>query len=102
LIQLWRKIAPEVAIQIPPNLNPYWKELLPFIDDLGGISAEGDLINPLNPWEQVEAYRSAAATHGRSIVPRLPVYPKFLREPGWVSDRVAAVTAKYRNEEACV
>jgi 7,8-didemethyl-8-hydroxy-5-deazariboflavin synthase CofG subunit len=91
LIGYWREIASDVAIQIPPNLNPYWKELLPWIDDIGGISAEGDLINPLNPWKQVDHYREAALTCGRDLVPRPPVYPRYIREPGWLSDRVAAV-----------
>jgi FO synthase len=77
LIAHWRKAAPDVAIQIPPNLNPFWKELLPYIDDLGGISNEGDEVNPDTPWERVERYRDAAEQCGRKLQERLPVYERF-------------------------
>jgi FO synthase len=87
LIAHWRELAPDVAIQVPPNLNPHWRDLLPYIDDLGGISAEGDLINPQNPWSAVEVYAEAARAAGRELVSRLAVYEKFAREP-WLSRRV--------------
>lgn len=83
LIAQWRRIAPGVAIQIPPNINPYWERLLPLIDDLGGVSIEGDLVNPLNPWAPPDAYATAAASHGRSLRHRWPVYDSFLH-PDWI------------------
>lgn len=46
LIEHWRRVAPGVAIQIPPNINPHWEVLLPWTDDLGGISTDGDWVNP--------------------------------------------------------
>jgi FO synthase len=84
LVARWRELAPDVAIQIPPNLNPFWRELLPEVDDLGGISSEGDLINPTSPWSQIDHYREAAQACGRDLIERLPVYPKFIH-PDWQS-----------------
>ncbi|MDZ4789507.1 MAG: 7,8-didemethyl-8-hydroxy-5-deazariboflavin synthase subunit CofG [Blastochloris sp.] len=75
LIAHWRNICPDVPIQIPPNLNPYWKELLPYIDDLGGISSNRDEVNPLNPWAPIADYAFAAQQADRSLCERLAVYP---------------------------
>jgi FO synthase len=88
LIAHWRSIAPDVAIQIPPNINPHWERLLPLIDDLGGVSIEGDLVNPLSPWAPPAAYAAAAARQGRSLNHRWPAYDRFLqrdwiRPPVW-------------------
>jgi FO synthase len=78
LIAYWRNICPGVPIQIPPNLNPYWRELLPLIDDLGGISLNRDEVNPLNPWFPVRDYEQASALAGRTLEERLAVYPSHL------------------------
>lgn len=93
LIVHWRRIAPDVAIQIPPNLNPFWRELLPEIDDLGGISAEGDLVNPDTPWEAPAVYSEVCAKRGLQLRHRWPVYDSFV-EKGWVSERVRSVLAR--------
>ena len=53
----WREWAPEVAIQIPPNLEPRWLEMVEELDDLGGISWARDEVNPTRPWVEVEKYR---------------------------------------------
>jgi FO synthase len=90
LIEHWRRIAPEVPIQIPPNINPHWRELLPLVDDLGGISADGDLVNPLNPWTPPAAYAEACAAHGLELRHRWPVYERY-RRAGWVGDRIERV-----------
>jgi FO synthase len=90
LMAHWRRVAPDVAIQLPPNLNPHWQELLPFIDDLGGISAEGDLVNPENPWEPPAVYAAAAARHGRELQHRWAVHDRFIR-PDWVHPPVLEV-----------
>jgi FO synthase len=88
LIAHWRRMAPGVAIQIPPNINPCWERLLPLVDDLGGVSIEGDLVNPLNPWAPPDSYATAAAKHWRSLHHRWPVYDQFIhldwiRPPVW-------------------
>ncbi len=87
LIAHWRRIAPDVALQIPPNINPHWRELLPLVDDLGGISAEGDLVNPLNPWQPPAAYADACSTHGLSLRHRWPVYDRFIH-PDWIREPI--------------
>ncbi|MCX6935472.1 MAG: 7,8-didemethyl-8-hydroxy-5-deazariboflavin synthase subunit CofG, partial [Verrucomicrobia bacterium] len=74
MMDSWRELAPEVAIQIPPNLESRWVELLDGLDDLGGISWSKDEVNPARPWERVEHYREACAGVGRRLVERLPVY----------------------------
>lgn len=87
LIAHWRKICPQVPVQIPPNLNPYWRELLPFIDDLGGISLNRDEVNPLNPWSPVAVYETAALAAGRNLKERLAVYPGHIH-PGWLDPKL--------------
>lgn len=86
LIAFWRDAAPGVAVQVPPNLNPHWSQLLPYLDDLGGISEEGDVVNPLNRWAKRREYAAAARSMGRRLVERLPVYQKFLH-PDWMEGR---------------
>ena len=70
----WREWAPEVAIQIPPNLEPRWLEMVEELDDLGGISWARDEVNPTRPWVEVEKYREGCGRAGRELVERLPVY----------------------------
>lgn len=90
LIEHSRRVAPGVAIQIPPNINPHWEALLPWTDDLGGISTDGDWVNPLNPWDPPERYAAACRRHGMELRHRWPVYDAYL-DKGWISSRVAAV-----------
>ena len=90
LIEHWRRVAPGVAIQIPPNINPHWEALLPWTDDLGGISTDGDWVNPLNPWAPPERYAQACQRQGAELHHRWPVYDAYV-EKGWISARVAAV-----------
>jgi FO synthase len=90
LIEHWRCVAPGVAIQIPPNINPHWEALLPWTDDLGGISTDGDWVNPLNPWAPPERYAQACQRQGAELRHRWPVYDAYV-ENGWISARVVAV-----------
>jgi len=90
LIEHWRRVAPGVAVQIPPNIHPHWEALLPWIDDLGGISTDGDWVNPLHPWAPPAHYAEACRRHGLDLRHRWPVYDPFI-EKGWISARVAAV-----------
>ncbi|MFM7102057.1 MAG: 7,8-didemethyl-8-hydroxy-5-deazariboflavin synthase subunit CofG [Verrucomicrobiota bacterium] len=102
LIGHWRRVAPGVPIQIPPNLNPHWRELLPHVDDLGGVSAEGDLVNPDHPWDPPAVYAEACAAHGLVLRHRWAVHDAFVKR-GWVSERVRQVIddrTRDRPEEA--
>ena len=79
----WKEWAPGVAIQIPPNLEPRWEALLPWMDDLGGISWARDEVNPTRPWGRIEIYREACMRAGRELVERLPVYESH-RSAEWL------------------
>jgi len=74
MMRSWREWAPEVAIQIPPNLEPRWLQMVEKLDDLGGISWAKDEVNPTRPWTEVERYREGCGRAGRELVERLPVY----------------------------
>ena len=89
MMQAWRRWAPGVALQIPPNLEPRWVDLLEELDDLGGISWARDEVNPSCPWKQVEHYEKQCALRGRDLVERLPIYeshstPEWLSQP-WMN-----------------
>lgn len=88
---------PGVKIQIPPNLNPLWVDLIfSGVDDLGGISREPDFVNPKNPWEGITVYEKELHNRGVSLIPRLPIYREFYRK-GWYSDGVKEVLAGWVN-----
>jgi 7,8-didemethyl-8-hydroxy-5-deazariboflavin synthase CofG subunit len=84
MIEAWRIWAPGVAIQIPPNLEPRWHDLVDELDDLGGISWARDEVNPSRPWKQVEHYKKQCAERRRDLVERLPVYQSHSTEE-WLS-----------------
>jgi len=91
LIGFCKRKMPEVKIQIPPNLNASWIDLIPYgVSDLGGISGEQDFVNPKNPWEKVSVYLEKLRRRGVSLIPRLPIYRGFYRK-GWYSNRVKEV-----------
>jgi FO synthase len=73
----------EVGIQVPPNLNAGRLAALidAGIDDFGGVSpVTPDHVNPESPWPQVEVLREAAAAAGKTLVARLTVYPRHVRD----------------------
>lgn len=82
----WRVWAPGVAIQIPPNLEPRWEQLLGELDDLGGISWARDEVNPNRPWEKVEEYEAGCLRRGRVLEERLPVYESHCTRE-WLTER---------------
>lgn len=73
-------LGPEVNIQAPPNLSPAGLALLleAGINDWGGISPVTiDHVNPEAPWPSLEALRCRTAEAGKTLVPRLPIYPEY-------------------------
>ncbi|MEO0454291.1 MAG: 7,8-didemethyl-8-hydroxy-5-deazariboflavin synthase subunit CofG [Verrucomicrobiota bacterium] len=86
LIDYWRQRCPGVAVQVPPNVTEVFQELLPFIDDIGGISVLRDEVNQTSPWEKVETYRNMARGVGRDLKERIPLYDSF-RTKEWVDLR---------------
>ena len=71
-----------ISLQTPPNLAPHLLDAAidAGIDDWGGISpVTPDFVNPEAPWPEVDALAAKLATRGRTLVQRLPVYPRLLR-----------------------
>jgi FO synthase len=86
--------GPAMNIQAPPNLTPEaddaavgggggdgWRRLLDAgINDFGGVSpVTRDFVNPERAWPHLEQLAAATAAAGKALVPRLPVYPAYLR-----------------------
>jgi len=88
-IAIAREILPaSVHLQAPPNLTDDLDTLLESgIDDLGGISPiTADFVNPERPWPSLELLRDRVEASGRTLVPRLTIYPEFVRDPEtWIS-----------------
>jgi FO synthase len=93
-VALARLILPrEISLQAPPNLNPRRTAMLiaSGINDWGGISpVTPDYINPRHPWPHLAQLMAACARDGFALRPRLPIYPRFVDEPGWLDDGLRA------------
>ena len=83
-IALARLILPaEVHVQAPPNLTEDFGQLIDAgIDDWGGVSpVTADYVNPERPWPALERLAQVTEAAGRTLAPRLCVYPEFALEP---------------------
>ncbi len=94
-IAVARLILPEdVSVQAPPNLNPQALDrlLAAGINDFGGVSpVTVDHVNPEAPWPLVDTLAAACDVAGMTLVPRLPVYPRYVREPQrWLAPAMRA------------
>ena len=91
-------LPPEVSVQAPPNLaHEHFPRLLEAgIDDWGGVSpVTPDHVNPEAPWPALDRLAEATAAAGLTLVPRLTVYPRFLREPEqWLAPRTRAAALR--------
>ncbi|MCB1293048.1 MAG: 7,8-didemethyl-8-hydroxy-5-deazariboflavin synthase CofG, partial [Mycobacterium sp.] len=70
----------DISVQAPPNLsfNAFPRLLDAGINDWGGVSpVTPDHVNPEAPWPQIERLRFATEAAGKSLVARLPVYPRY-------------------------
>ncbi len=79
----------DMNIQTPPNLAPdlIGDAVAAGINDWGGISpVTADFVNPEAPWPPVEALAERMRQCGRTLVPRLPIYPAYARELSRWSD----------------
>jgi len=86
LAAYWKRICPDVPVQIPPNVTEDFLCVVDWVDDIGGISPLRDEVNPTSPWEKVDWYREQAERCGRHLKERLPVYEKFCH-PSWLDER---------------
>ena len=100
-------LGPEMSVQAPPNLSPGTEPLQRLveagIDDWGGVSPVTiDHVNPEAPWPAVAALRAATAAAGKRLVPRLPVYPRYVLEPeAWIDSSLRARCARAIDTEGC-
>jgi FO synthase len=88
--QLLRAVAvtrlacgPRPNVQAPPNLAPDDYGLLARagINDWGGVSpVTMDYVNPEAPWPQLRFLEMATRRAGSQLVPRLCVYPEYVRD----------------------
>jgi len=87
---LWTVAAARVVLgaamhlQAPPNLSDpeQLTALLDAgIDDWGGVSpVTPDHVNPERPWPALEALRAATEAAGKTLAPRLTIYPEYVAD----------------------
>ena len=81
-------LGPETSVQAPPNLRPGALARLveAGIDDWGGVSpVTPDHVNPEAPWPHLLELEQATESAGKSLAPRLPLYPRYVADPErWV------------------
>ena len=75
----------EMSIQVPPNLTERFEIYLDAgINDWGGVSPlTPDWVNPELPWPHLAELEARTRTAGFRLVPRLPVYPRFI-DSAWI------------------
>jgi FO synthase len=75
----------EMHLQAPPNLSDpadLADLVAAGIDDWGGVSpVTPDHVNPERPWPGLEVLRTATEATGKTLAPRLTVYPEYVRDP---------------------
>src|SRR5882724_10103039 len=85
-------LGPDMNIQAPPNLSPgvYPRLIAAGLNDWGGISpVTRDHVNPEAPWPAIDALAQRSRAHGRTLAPRLAIYPAFARHAArWVDSAV--------------
>ncbi|MEM9711512.1 MAG: 5-amino-6-(D-ribitylamino)uracil--L-tyrosine 4-hydroxyphenyl transferase CofH [Actinomycetota bacterium] len=82
-------LPPEIHLQAPPNLSDDFGVLLDAgIDDWGGVSpVTADHVNPERPWPDLDRLREVTEARGRTLAPRLTIYPEFaLDADRWLDD----------------
>ncbi len=94
--------GPDMNIQAPPNLSSeHLGEIIDAgINDWGGISQlTPDHVNPEAPWPEVERLAGICAEYGKTLVPRLPLYPEYVdKRDEWVDPQLH--TALVRRADA--
>jgi 7,8-didemethyl-8-hydroxy-5-deazariboflavin synthase CofG subunit len=110
-----RLLMPRMNIQVPPNLLGYngktKRRVLNFSDairaailaganDFGGISTlTPDFINPERPWPSINRLRAAIERAGFVPRERLPIYPHFIKERGFMPREVKRVVHELADED---
>jgi FO synthase len=86
-------LGPDAHVQAPPNLSrpdELGALVAAGIDDWGGVSpVTPDHVNPERPWPALDALRDATEAAGKTLAPRLTVYPEYVRGPDqWLDPAV--------------
>ncbi|MFC7504112.1 bifunctional FO biosynthesis protein CofGH [Nocardioides sp. CPCC 206347] len=93
-IAIARLVLPvDIHLQAPPNLSEpdqLGTLVSAGIDDWGGVSpVTADHVNPERPWPALTTLRTATELTGRTLAPRLPVYPELAADPDrWLDERL--------------
>jgi FO synthase len=77
----------DVHLQAPPNLSDDFGSLLDAgIDDWGGVSpVTPDHVNPERPWPDLDRLQQVTEARGRTLAPRLTIYPEWAANPStWI------------------
>ncbi|MFM7271178.1 MAG: 5-amino-6-(D-ribitylamino)uracil--L-tyrosine 4-hydroxyphenyl transferase CofH, partial [Actinomycetes bacterium] len=95
-------LGPAMHVQAPPNLSEP-EQLASLIDagidDWGGVSpVTPDHVNPERPWPDLDVLRAATEAAGRTLAPRLTIYPEYAASDAWVHPELR--TAVLRNADA--
>lgn len=101
IVAMTRSLIPEMNVQVPPNLVANVRHfLLAGANDLGGISSvTPDFINPDDPWPSVEELSSAISGAGFRPRERLPIYPRYARDPKFMSPEVETLVSQMIDED---
>ena len=84
-------LGSDINVQAPPNLSyrEFPRLLEAGLNDWGGISpVTRDHINPEAAWPELELLRLETESRGYQLRERLAIYPEFLRQPEFVSEKV--------------
>ena len=80
-----------MSIQAPPNLSAddYPELIRAGLNDWGGVSpVTPDHVNPEAPWPHLARLQEATREQGKVLAARLPIYPRYVFEGGWLDDAV--------------
>jgi FO synthase len=92
-------------IQAPPNIARVqpWMYLERGVSDFGGISPlTMDYINPEAPWPHLGWLKRQLESRGYSFRERLCVYPRYIKEKGWVDETFMGKIKEYVGEDGLV
>lgn len=92
-----------MSIQVPPNLNAdNPAELIRAgISDWGGVSpVTPDHVNPESPWPQLQDLARITAAENKVLVPRLTVYPYYIRNrEQWIDAALRGAVLRHADSD---
>ncbi|MEK9644340.1 MAG: 5-amino-6-(D-ribitylamino)uracil--L-tyrosine 4-hydroxyphenyl transferase CofH [Alphaproteobacteria bacterium] len=86
-----------MSIQAPPNLSAagFGALIGAGLNDWGGVSpVTPDHVNPEAPWPHRDVLAAETASAGKTLAPRLPVYPGYVFDEGWLDAAVRPYVLK--------